>query len=81
MSQHIKNKRIIQSICSKLVLKSYIDDCCFDGEHDCEILSMIYLQNKNCGYIADKVGLSYAQTLERHRAAAEKLARLINTDV
>ena len=77
-AEHLKNKKIIKSVCSKSKLREYIADCNFEHEHDAEILRMIYLQNKDCGYIADIMGLSYAQTLERHRQAAKRLAALIN---
>lgn len=77
-TEYAENKKIIKSVCSKAKLRSYINDCSFEHEHDAEILSMIYLQNKDCGYVADIMGLSYDQTLERHRRAAKRLAALIN---
>lgn len=77
-AEYIKSKEIIRSVCSKSKLREYIEDCSFEHEHDAEILSMIYLQNKDCGYVADIMGLSYDQTLERHRKAAKRLAALIN---
>lgn len=52
-AEYLKNKKIIKSVCSKTKLREYINDCSFEHEHDAEILSMIYLQNKDCGYIAD----------------------------
>lgn len=77
-TEYAENKKIIKSVCSKSKLREYIADCNFEHERDAEILSMIYLQNKDCGYVADIVGLSYDQTLERHRKAAKRLAALIN---
>lgn len=78
-TEHQENKRIIKSMCSKDKLRAYLQDCNFEHEHDKEILSMIYLQSKDFGYVADSIGLSYAQTLERHKRAAKKLADLIKT--
>jgi DNA-directed RNA polymerase specialized sigma subunit len=77
-TEYAESKKIIKSVCSKAKLREYISDCSFEHEHDAEILSMIYLQNKDCGYVADIMGLSYDQTLERHRKAAKRLAALIN---
>ena len=78
-TENRESKKTIKSVCSKAKLREYINDCSFEHEHDAEILSMIYLQNKDCGYVADSIGLSYAQTLERHRQAAKRLAKLIKT--
>lgn len=72
-----RNREIIKSVCSKTKLREYISDCNFEHEHDAEILSMIYLCNKDFGYVADTIGLSYAQTVERHGCAVRRLADLI----
>lgn len=78
-TENRENRKTIKSVCSKAKLCEYISDCSFEHEHDAEILSRIYLQHQDCGYIADKIGLSYSQTIERHRQAAKRLADLIKT--
>ena len=76
-TENRESRETIKSIHSKAKLREYINDCSFENEHDAEILSLIYLHNKNCGYVADTIGLSYAQTIERHGYAAKRLANLI----
>lgn len=62
-TEYAENKKIIKSVCSKAKLRSYINDCSFEHEHDAEILSMIYLQNKDCGYVADIMGCRMTRPL------------------
>lgn len=59
LSENKRNKDIIKSVCSKAKLREYISECSFDNEHDAEILNLIYLKNKDFGYVADIMGLSY----------------------
>lgn len=79
LSENKRNKDIIKSVCSKAKLREYISECSFDNEHDAEILNLIYLKNKDFGYVADVMGLSYGWTVARHSCAARRLANLINT--
>ena len=68
MTEHIRKKHDINSLCGAEERMELIARCALD-DTDKAILRMRYVKFQDFGYIADTLGLAYATVIKRHRKA------------
>ena len=68
MTEHIKSKHSINSVCGTEERMTLIARCALD-DTDKEILRLRYVKFCDFGYIADTLGLAYPTVIKRHKKA------------
>lgn len=68
MTEHIRKKHDINSVCGTEERMTLIARCALD-DTDKEILRLRYVKFNDFGYIADTLGLAYPTVIKRHKKA------------
>ena len=68
MTEHLKNKHLLNTIADEDIRRELIARCALD-DTDKKILTMRYVKHQDFGYIADTLGLSYPAVIKRHKKA------------
>jgi DNA-directed RNA polymerase specialized sigma subunit len=68
MTEHLKNKHLLNTIADEDIRRELIARCALD-DTDKKILTMRYVKHQDFGYIADTLGLSYSAVGKRHKKA------------
>lgn len=68
MTEHIRKKHDINSLCGAEERMELIARCALD-DTDKAILRMRYVKFQDFGYIADTLGMAYATVIKRHKKA------------
>lgn len=76
MSEHTDTKRRLKEIPLVSEFEALLNLCTLD-EEDKDIMRMIYLDNQNVGYIADKLHCSERKIKRRHKQALQKIAKAL----
>ena len=77
MTDHLRNKQLLDGIASVDGRRELIAQCALD-DIDRQILTMRYIRHQDFGFIADTLGLSYPAVIKRHKKAlalVQSLAR------
>lgn len=76
ISKHISTKHKLKEIPKISTLVELLDSCTLTYE-DKEIIKMIYVQNKNLGYIADTLGYSESTIKKKHKQILNKISKIL----
>ena len=68
MTEHIRKKHDVNSVCGAEERMELIARCALD-DTDKEILRLRYVKFCDFGYIADTLGMAYATVIKRHKRA------------
>lgn len=75
MTEHLRRKHFFEEIPDVARRTELISRCALD-DTDRRILILRYAEQKDFGFIADKIGLSYPAVIKRHKKALIMLQRL-----
>lgn len=75
-SEHIETKRKIKEIADIRSFEALLRISMLSDE-DKEILRLLYVQNKSVSFVADSLGFSEVYIKKRHKAALQKLNKLL----
>lgn len=76
MTEHIKTKKKIKQIGSKIEFQSLLDDAIL-SDKERQMMELYYVQRKDFDYIADTLGYSKAGIQKMHQRVLKRIEALI----